>query len=68
MPTARASSRTSTSRRRHAAGGLGESQEFQAARLTLDIDKGYDYPGFVAALRAMAVMPQVAQNTTARRY
>ena len=31
------------------------------------MDKGYDYPGFVAALRSMSVTPHVAQNTTARR-
>lgn len=31
------------------------------------MDKGYDYPGFVAALRQLGVTPHVAQNTTARR-
>jgi len=36
-------------------------------RITLGMDKGYDYPGFVAALRHMRVTPHVAQNTTARR-
>jgi len=36
-------------------------------RITLGGDKGYDYPDFVAALRAMAVTPHVAQNTTHRR-
>jgi transposase len=36
-------------------------------RVTLGADKGYDYPGFVADLRYMAVTPHVAQNTTHRR-
>jgi Transposase DDE domain len=36
-------------------------------RITLGMDKGYDYPGFVTALREMTVTPHVAQNTTARR-
>lgn len=36
-------------------------------RVTLGGDKGYDYPGFVAELRRMAVTPHVAQNTTKRR-
>ena len=36
-------------------------------RVTLGMDKGYDYPGFVAELRQMAVTPHVAQNTTHRR-
>ena len=36
-------------------------------RVTLAMDKGYDYPAFVADLRHMAVTPHVAQNTTNRR-
>ena len=36
-------------------------------RITLGMDKGYDYPDFIQALRAMAVTPHVAQNTTNRR-
>jgi transposase len=36
-------------------------------RVTLGGDKGYDYPGFVADLRQIAVTPHVAQNTTNRR-
>jgi transposase len=36
-------------------------------RLTLGADKGYDYPGFVAELRQMAVTPHVAQHITDRR-
>ena len=36
-------------------------------RVTLGADKAYDYPGFVAELRRMAVTPHVAQNTTQRR-
>jgi transposase len=38
-----------------------------SGRVTLGGDKGYDYPGFVAELRRMAVTPHVAQNTTNRR-
>jgi transposase len=37
------------------------------ARVTLGMDKGYDYPAFIAELRRMAVTPHVAQNTTNRR-
>jgi transposase len=37
------------------------------ARVTLGMDKGYDYPAFVDELRQMAVTPHVAQNTTNRR-
>jgi hypothetical protein len=36
-------------------------------RKTLGGDKNYDTAGFVAALRALAVTPHVAQNTTNRR-
>ena len=36
-------------------------------RITLGMDKGYDYPGFIGDLREMAVTPHVAQNTTNRR-
>jgi transposase len=36
-------------------------------RITLGMDKGYDYPEFVAALRQMGVTPHVAQNQTHRR-
>jgi len=36
-------------------------------RLTLGMDKGYDYPAFIATLRQMAITPHVAQNTTNRR-
>jgi len=36
-------------------------------RITLGMDKGYDYPDFIAELRQMAVTPHVAQNTTHRR-
>ena len=36
-------------------------------RVTLGMDKGYDYPAFVAELRHLAVTPHVAQNTTNRR-
>jgi transposase len=36
-------------------------------RITAGMDKGYDYPAFVAELQQMAVTPHVAQNTTARR-
>ena len=36
-------------------------------RVTLAMDKGYDYPAFVDELRQMAVTPHVAQNTTNRR-
>lgn len=36
-------------------------------RITLGMDKGYDYPAFVAELRHLDVTPHVAQNTTNRR-
>jgi len=36
-------------------------------RVTLGMDKGYDYPAFVDELRQMTVTPHVAQNTTNRR-
>ena len=36
-------------------------------RITLAADKGYDYPGFVAELRRMAVTPHIAQHITDRR-
>src|SRR4029450_12061517 len=36
-------------------------------RVTLGMDKGYDYPAFIAELRSMAITPHVAQNTTHRR-
>ena len=36
-------------------------------RITVAADKGYDYPGFVAELRHMAVTPHVAQHITDRR-
>src|SRR5512138_1430880 len=36
-------------------------------RITLGMDKGYDYPALVSALRQMEVTPHVAQNTTHRR-
>jgi transposase len=36
-------------------------------RITIGMDKGYDYPAFVAGLRGMEVTPHVAQNTTNRR-
>ena len=36
-------------------------------RATLGADKAYDAAGFVAALRALNVTPQVAQNTFGRR-
>lgn len=39
----------------------------RGGRVTLGGDKGYDYPGFVAALRRMEVTPHVAQNMTHRR-
>lgn len=46
---------------------LGMAQAIPGGRITLGMDKGYDYPEFVAALRSMAVTPHVAQNTTNRR-
>jgi transposase len=36
-------------------------------RITLGMDKGYDYPAFIDELRHMGVTPHVAQNTTNRR-
>jgi IS5 family transposase len=35
-------------------------------RASLGADKGYDAAGFVTALRALNVTPQIAQNTTRR--
>jgi transposase len=56
------------------ADGFGErdaallmAQAQPGGRITLAMDKGYDYPAFVAELRRMAVTPHVAQNTTQRR-
>jgi transposase len=56
------------------ADGFGErdaalvmAETVPGGRITVGMDKGYDYPGFVAALRQMDVTPHVAQNTTARR-
>ena len=39
----------------------------RGGRITVGLDKGYDYPAFVAALQHMDVTPHVAQNTTNRR-
>jgi transposase len=36
-------------------------------RVTVGLDKAYDYPALVTELRRMAVTPHVAQNTTKRR-
>src|SRR5215510_596902 len=44
---------------------MAEAQS--GGRMTLAMDKGYDYPAFVTELRHMAVTPHVAQNTTQRR-
>jgi transposase len=56
------------------ADGFGErdaallmAETVPGGRITLGMDKGYDYPGFIGGLREMAVTPHVAQNTTARR-
>jgi transposase len=56
------------------ADGFGErdaallmAETIPGGRITLGLDKGYDYPGFVAELRRMHVTPHVAQNTTHRR-
>jgi transposase len=56
------------------ADGFGErdaallmAETVAAGRGTLGADKAYDYPGFVAELRHLAVTPHVAQNTTQRR-
>jgi transposase len=56
------------------ADGYGERQaallmveELPGGRVTLGMDKAYDYPAFVAELRHMTVTPHVAQNTTNRR-
>jgi transposase len=43
------------------------AQAVPGGRITLGMDKGYDSPAFVAALRTMEVTPHVAQNTTKRR-
>lgn len=43
------------------------AEALPGGRVTLGIDKGYDYPDFIADLRHMAVTPHVAQNTTNRR-
>ena len=43
------------------------AQAVPGGRITLGMDKGYDSPDFVAALRSMEVTPHVAQNTTKRR-
>jgi transposase len=43
------------------------AQAVRGGRITLGMDKGYDAPAFVAALRSMEVTPHVAQNTTKRR-
>ena len=43
------------------------AEALRGGRITLGMDKGYDYPAFVAELRHMAVTPHVAQNTTHRR-
>src|ERR1700752_4040181 len=56
------------------ADGFGErdaallmTEAVPGGRITLGMDKGYDYPGFVTALRQMDVTPQVPETTTARR-
>lgn len=56
------------------ADGFGErdaallmAEAVPGGRITLGMDKGYDVPGFIQALREMTVTPHVAQNTTARR-
>ena len=43
------------------------AEALPGGRVTLAMDKGYDYPALVAELRRMAVTPHVAQNTTNRR-
>lgn len=56
------------------ADGFGErdaalmmAENVATGRGTLGADKAYDYPGFVAELRHVALTPHVAQNTTHRR-
>ena len=48
---------------RTTAGTLVRRLPRRRGRRTLGADKGYDTKGCVAALRALGVMPQVAQNT-----
>jgi transposase len=43
------------------------AEPLPGGRVTLGMDKGYDYPGFIAELRHMGVTPHVAQNVTHRR-
>jgi transposase len=50
---------------RHAA--LLMVEALPGGRVTLGMDKAYDYPELVAELRHMTVTPHVAQNTTKRR-
>jgi hypothetical protein len=40
------------------------TEQLPGGRVTLGMDKGYDYPAFIAELRHMTVTPHVAQNTT----
>jgi transposase len=43
------------------------AERIPGGRVTLGMDKGYDYPAFIAELRHMGVTPHVAQNATNRR-
>jgi hypothetical protein len=43
------------------------TETLPGGRITLGMDKGYDYPGFVADVRQIDITPHVAQNTTNRR-
>lgn len=43
------------------------AQALPGGRVTLGMDKGYDYPAFITELRHLAITPHVAQNTTHRR-
>jgi hypothetical protein len=43
------------------------AERLPGGRVTLGMDKGYDYPAFIAELRHMGVTPHVAQNVTQRR-
>ena len=43
------------------------AEQLPGHRVTLGMDKGYDYPAFIAEVRHMGVTPHVAQNVTQRR-
>jgi transposase len=43
------------------------TEALAGGRVTLGMDKGYDYPAFIAELRHMAITPHVAQNMINRR-